>query len=441
MTKPTALTIVTQRGHALEREARPRPRPCRPDTSRIVISSRPWSSTDRRSAARTRRYTTHADSFSMETSRRPVSTGPSAAPAHRLVRGPSGRAWTTRSRAAIASDLKSSSASPRAWTARRASPARGPSRARGGRPGPRRRRGAADRDHGLPAVREAGGEDEHGEPRRHGRSPRDRPDARPGDAEIGRDVLRIERCSSRRLDRLAEIGAGAASALARRFLRGFSRPPEEARKGLSSGSSLIVRHERRFPGRRLPPPQRPWQARARERGRRRASADERFMRAAIEEAEAAEAAGDVPVGAVVVDAGGALRGREGATGARPDQDPDRARGGRRAPEGSARAGALEARRARRFRHAGALPDCAARARERAVARVVYGCPIPRRARWTTLFTIGRDPRLNHPVRGHLRRAAGRRARAAQGLLRRLRQRDKATDPTLPPRDPGVLRTP
>src|SRR5215203_6104776 len=50
------------------------------------------------------------------------------------------------------------------------------------------------------------------------------------------------------------------------------------------------------------------------------AADVSWMREALAEAEAAAAAGDVPVGAVIVDAGGTLVGR-GRNGREADQDP------------------------------------------------------------------------------------------------------------------------
>jgi tRNA(adenine34) deaminase len=122
--------------------------------------------------------------------------------------------------------------------------------------------------------------------------------------------------------------------------------------------------------------------------------DELFMRAAIAEAEAAGAAGDVPVGAVIVGPGGAIvaRGRN-----RREQDQD--------PTAHAEVDALRlaARQAGAWRLEGATvyatlepcPMCAGALVNARVARVVYGCADPKAGAVDTLFTIGRDVRLNH----------------------------------------------
>ncbi len=119
-----------------------------------------------------------------------------------------------------------------------------------------------------------------------------------------------------------------------------------------------------------------------------------FMREALAEAEAAAAAGDVPVGAVVVDAAGAVVGR-GRNRRELDQDPT----------GHAEVLALRAaaRAVGHWRLEGMTvyatlepcPMCAGALVNARVARLVYGCADPKAGAVDTLFTIGRDTRLNH----------------------------------------------
>jgi tRNA(adenine34) deaminase len=122
--------------------------------------------------------------------------------------------------------------------------------------------------------------------------------------------------------------------------------------------------------------------------------DELFMRAALAEAEIAGAAGDVPVGAVIVGPAGTIvaRGRN-----RREQDQD--------PTAHAEVDALRlaARQAGAWRLEGATvyvtlepcPMCAGALVNARVARVVYGCADPKAGAIDTLFAIGRDARLNH----------------------------------------------
>jgi tRNA(adenine34) deaminase len=102
------------------------------------------------------------------------------------------------------------------------------------------------------------------------------------------------------------------------------------------------------------------------------------MRAALEEAEAAAAAGDVPVGAIVVAASGSILAR-GRNRREQDQDP------------TAHAEVLALRSAARAQ--GAM--CAGALVNARVARIVYGCADPKAGAVDTLFSIGRDTRLNH----------------------------------------------
>ncbi|MEZ4298056.1 MAG: tRNA adenosine(34) deaminase TadA [Polyangiaceae bacterium] len=118
------------------------------------------------------------------------------------------------------------------------------------------------------------------------------------------------------------------------------------------------------------------------------------MRLALEEAEAAAQAGDVPVGAVLVDASGQVLAR-GRNRRELDQDPT----------AHAEIDALRAAsRARNDWHLVGCtlyvtlepcPMCAGALVNARIARVVYGCTDPKAGAVDTLFEIGRDPRLNH----------------------------------------------
>jgi tRNA(adenine34) deaminase len=122
--------------------------------------------------------------------------------------------------------------------------------------------------------------------------------------------------------------------------------------------------------------------------------DEALMRLALAEAARAGADGDVPVGAVVVDATGNVIG----TGRnRREADLD--------PTGHAEIVALRAAAAARgaWRLSDATlvvtlepcPMCAGALVNARVARVVYGCSDPKAGAIATLYTIGVDGKLNH----------------------------------------------
>jgi len=121
---------------------------------------------------------------------------------------------------------------------------------------------------------------------------------------------------------------------------------------------------------------------------------ERFMRLALEQADAAAAHGDVPVGAVVVDGSGALLG---SGHNRREQRCD--------PTAHAEIEALRdaAERLGRWRLAGlrlyvTLEPCIMCAGALVHARIdslVYGSRDPRAGAVDSLFVVGRDPRLNH----------------------------------------------
>jgi tRNA(adenine34) deaminase len=122
--------------------------------------------------------------------------------------------------------------------------------------------------------------------------------------------------------------------------------------------------------------------------------DEAWMRVALAEADAATLHGDVPVGAVVIDAGGQELARD--HNRREEQaDP------------TAHAELLALRRAAQGRGHWRLEGatlfvtlepcamCAGALVNSRIARVVYGATDPKAGALDTLFTIGRDTRLNH----------------------------------------------
>ena len=122
--------------------------------------------------------------------------------------------------------------------------------------------------------------------------------------------------------------------------------------------------------------------------------DERWMGLALEEARAAGAAGDVPVGSVVVKNGSLLaRGRN-----RREADGD--------PTAHAEIVALReaARGLGQWRVEATLyvtqepcPMCAGAIVNARVTRLVFGCGNPKAGAVASLFQIVTDPRLNHRV--------------------------------------------
>src|SRR3954451_248971 len=120
-------------------------------------------------------------------------------------------------------------------------------------------------------------------------------------------------------------------------------------------------------------------------------ADDHWMRLALEEAQAAGAAGDVPVGAVIV-VDDRIVGR-GHNRREVDRDP------------TAHAEIVALRDAAQvlgqWRGEGTLvvpqdpcPMCAGALVNARVARLVFGCPNPKAGAVTTLYQIVSDPRLN-----------------------------------------------
>jgi tRNA(adenine34) deaminase len=122
--------------------------------------------------------------------------------------------------------------------------------------------------------------------------------------------------------------------------------------------------------------------------------DETWMEIALEEARAAGAAGDVPVGAVVVIEGEVVaRGRN-----RREVDAD--------PTAHAEVVALRAaaKAIGQWRVEGTLvvtqepcPMCAGACVNARVQRLVYGCANPKAGAVATLYQLATDARLNHRI--------------------------------------------
>ena len=122
--------------------------------------------------------------------------------------------------------------------------------------------------------------------------------------------------------------------------------------------------------------------------------DEHWMGLALDEARAAAASGDVPVGAVVI-VGDRIVGR-GHNRREVDRDP------------TAHAEIVALREAAaalgQWRVEGTLvvtqepcPMCAGALVNARVARLVFGCLNPKAGAVTTLYQIVSDPRLNHRI--------------------------------------------
>ncbi len=123
--------------------------------------------------------------------------------------------------------------------------------------------------------------------------------------------------------------------------------------------------------------------------------DEQWMTVALEEARAAAAAGDVPVGAVIVDDSGKLVGR-GRNKRELDRDPT-AHAEVVALREAAHALGQWRVEATLFVTQEPCPMCAGAMVNARVKRLVYGCTNPKAGAVTTLYSIVTDPRLNHRI--------------------------------------------
>jgi tRNA(adenine34) deaminase len=122
--------------------------------------------------------------------------------------------------------------------------------------------------------------------------------------------------------------------------------------------------------------------------------DAQWMRVALEEADAAAAQGEVPVGCVVVDADGRAIGR-GHNARESLADPTAHAEMIAIREASARVLSWRLEGATAYVTLEPCPMCAGALVHARVARVVYGCADPKAGALTTMFGIGRDARLNH----------------------------------------------
>lgn len=122
--------------------------------------------------------------------------------------------------------------------------------------------------------------------------------------------------------------------------------------------------------------------------------DDQWMTIALEEARAAAAAGDVPVGAIVV-ADGHILGR-GRNRRELDHDPT-AHAEIMALREAAKALGMWRVEATLYVTQEPCPMCAGAIVNARVTRLVYGCTNPKAGAVDTLFSIVTDPRLNHRV--------------------------------------------
>lgn len=122
--------------------------------------------------------------------------------------------------------------------------------------------------------------------------------------------------------------------------------------------------------------------------------DNQWMTIALEEARAAAAAGDVPVGAIVV-ADGHILGR-GRNRRELDHDPT-AHAEIMALREAAKALGMWRVEATLYVTQEPCPMCAGAIVNARVKRLVYGCTNPKAGAVDTLFSIVTDARLNHRV--------------------------------------------
>jgi tRNA(adenine34) deaminase len=122
--------------------------------------------------------------------------------------------------------------------------------------------------------------------------------------------------------------------------------------------------------------------------------DEQWMTVALEEARAAAAAGDVPVGAVIV-VDDKLIGR-GRNRRELDRDPT-AHAEIVALREAAQSLGMWRVEATMFVTQEPCPMCAGAAVNARIKRLVYGCTNPKAGAVTSLYSIVSDPRLNHRI--------------------------------------------
>jgi tRNA(adenine34) deaminase len=148
-------------------------------------------------------------------------------------------------------------------------------------------------------------------------------------------------------------------------------------------------------------------------------ADEEWMLAALAEADAAAAKGEVPVGCILVGADGAELAR-GHNLRESLEDPTAHAEMIAIRAASERLASWRLDGATCFVTLEPCAMCAGALVHARVSRVVYGCDDPKGGAVVTLYTIGQDPRLNHRfevVRGVLADECAGRLRAFFAALR------------------------
>jgi tRNA(adenine34) deaminase len=122
--------------------------------------------------------------------------------------------------------------------------------------------------------------------------------------------------------------------------------------------------------------------------------DVSWMTCALEEADLAASAGEVPVGCVIVDASGREVGR-GRNARESQRDPTAHAEMLAIRAASVSVGGWRLEGTTAYVTLEPCAMCAGALVLARVARVVYGCADPKAGAVTTLFGIGRDARLNH----------------------------------------------
>jgi tRNA(adenine34) deaminase len=123
--------------------------------------------------------------------------------------------------------------------------------------------------------------------------------------------------------------------------------------------------------------------------------DDEFMQAALDEARAAAALGEVPVGAVVV-VGGAIAGR-GGNRRESAGDPTAHAEILAIREAARTVGGWRLVDAALYVTQEPCPMCAGAIVNARIARLIYGCDNPKAGAVRTLYRLLEDPRLNHRV--------------------------------------------
>jgi tRNA(adenine34) deaminase len=147
--------------------------------------------------------------------------------------------------------------------------------------------------------------------------------------------------------------------------------------------------------------------------------DIELMRAALAEADEAARCGDVPVGAIVVDRDGVIVAR-GRNRREALHDPTAHAEIEALRAASAKLGTWHLVDAVVYATLEPCPMCAGALVNARVRRLVYGCADPKAGAVDTLYTIGRDARLNHRfeiVAGVLAEECGQRLKAFFALRR------------------------